>query len=193
MEQVTYNGEGKHDVRAKGRQKFKLKTFESFVVEWKEKNKKVWNIVGPHDSTIRTYEVILNNGEMLQITTEGKWTIQMIDLPLRGERSDGESLVEIIPEGEMNMYDKLRQEMLQMFQQKAVEAGYETLEEADDLEFEEDDENLIDTPYEYKAMVDEYIAQRPQDEPYTDEFENKLEEKEVEQKKEEEKQEIGAT
>ena len=174
MENV-YNGEGNHELQAKGRQKFRIKTFETFVVEWKEKGRKVFNIVGPHESTVREYSVVLNNGEKIKITTEGKWTIELIDLPTKGEIADSKSLVEIIPEGEMNMYDKLRAEMLRMFEQRAELHGMESYDEADDLEFEEDDENLINTPYEYQALKDEYLAQRPEDEPYTDEFEKKEE------------------
>ena len=186
----TYNGNGNHEVKAKGRQKFRLKTFNSFTIEWKEKGVKVWNIVGPTDSSQRAYNVVLNDGENIRITTDGNWTISLISLADRGDKVDGRSLVQILPEEDMNMYDKLRQEMLQMFQNKAEEKGMETMEEADDLEFEEEDENLIDTPYEYKAMVDEYLAQRPEDEPYKDEFEKK---EEVEQEKTEDEQETVDT
>ena len=175
----TYNGEGNHELQAKGRQKFRLKTFESFVIEWKEKGRKVYNIVGPSSSDVRAYDVVLNNGEKIKINTEGKWTISLTDLPNKGETPSGESLVEILPEGEMNMYDKLRQEMLQMFQDRAQEHGYETLNEADDLDFYDEDENLIDTPYEYKAMQDEYLAEEAERA-----FEN-LEDKENREKEEE--------
>ena len=186
----TYNGKGEHEIKARGRQKFRLKTFEPFHVEWKEAGKRVWNLVGPKSTDQRSYDVILNDKEQIKIRTEGEWTISLIDLASRGETPDGESLVEILPEGEMNMYDKLRQEMLQLFQNKAQEHNMETLEEADDLEFEDDDENLIDTPYEYKAMTEEYLAQRPEYEAYKDEFEKK----EVKNdEKEEEKQEEGDT
>ena len=169
----TYNGNGNHEIKAKGRQKFRLKTFESFVIEWKEKGKKVWNIVGPADSNQRAYNVVLNDGESLKVNTNGNWTISLIALEERGDKADSKSLVQILPEEDMNMYDKLRQEMLQMFQNKAEEHNMETMEEANDLDFEEEDENLIDTPYEYKAMVDEYLKENPEEQPYTDEFEKK--------------------
>ena len=84
----TYNGEGNHELQAKGRQKFRVKTFESFVIEWKEKGRKVYNIVGPRDSTIREYSVVLNNGEKIILNTEGKWTISLIDMPTTKEKAD---------------------------------------------------------------------------------------------------------
>ena len=186
----TYNGEGNHELQAKGRQKFRVKTFESFVIEWKEKGRKVYNIVGPRDSTIREYSVVLNNGEKIILNTEGKWTISLIDMPTTKEKADSKSLVEIIPEGEMNMYDKLRAEMLKMFEDRAEFYGKETYEEADDLDFDEDDENLIDTPYEYKAMRDEYIAEMEKNEPYEDQFEKKEENPKVEEQKSDKKEEI---
>ena len=186
----TYNGEGNHELQAKGRQKFRVKTFESFVIEWKEKGRKVYNIVGPRDSTIREYSVVLNNGEKIILNTEGKWTISLIDMPTTKEKADSKSLVEIIPEGEMNMYDKLRAEMLKMFEDRAEFYGKETYEEADDLDFDEDDENLIDTPYEYKAMRDEYLAEMEENEPYEDQFEKKEENPKVEEQKSDKKEEI---
>ena len=39
---MTYNGEGTHEYRAKGRQQIRVKTFKEFTIEWKERGKKVW-------------------------------------------------------------------------------------------------------------------------------------------------------
>ena len=185
----AYNGKGNHEVKAKGRTKFRVKTFEPFHIEWKEKGKKVWNLVAPNDHNARSWEVVLNNGESINLTTEGKWTISLEPLQTRGETPDGKSVVEILPAGEMNMYDKLRQEMLQMFQNKKMEEGYESMEEANDLDFEEDDENLIDTPYEYREMMEEYWDYME----VKEDQKPKEEEKEVIQENVEEKREEIAT
>ena len=126
----------------------------------------------------------MNDGEHIKVNTDGKWTISLEDLTKRGETPDGKSLVEILPEGEMNMYDKLRQEMLQMFQDRAENNDMDTMEEANDLEFDDDDENLIDTPYEYKAMTDEYLAEqvfRNANDVEKEVIEEKVEEKEEKQ------------
>ncbi len=69
---------------------------------------------------------------------------------------DPESLVETLAPEEMNLYDRLRAEMLGMLSQFADKNDLETVEEADDFEVDDDDDPLINTPYEYAAMMDEY-------------------------------------
>jgi len=70
---------------------------------------------------------------------------------------DPESLVETLAPEEMNIYDKLRAEMLGMLSQFADKNDLDSIDESDDLDFPDDeDEGLIDTPYEYAAMMEEY-------------------------------------
>lgn len=88
----------------------------------------------------------------------GEAFINVFEKPLSSiyDPVDPESMVEIVTPSEMNIYDRLRSEMLTYVNQIADKKGFDTIDEADDLDFPDDDENDILTPYEAIDMAEEY-------------------------------------
>ena len=155
MENKTYNGKGIHEFTAHGREKIKLRTFEEYTVQVKLKGEEEYIIVAPKESTSRFEKIVVNDGDFVRIYTGGEWTVSRDTLPDIKEEGGGESMVEIIPEHEMNMYDRLRAEMMGVISRYAEAKELDSWEDDNDFELEDEDEPLIDTPYEYKAVIEE--------------------------------------
>jgi len=83
--------------------------------------------------------------------------LEVIPVSSRYESGGGEKLVEVIDDSELSMYDRLRAEMLAKISEVADARGEESFEEANDLEFEDDDSDIPLTPYEYHEMVEEHL------------------------------------
>lgn len=165
-------------------QLFTLRTVDSFTIIVNDE------IVAPKRSTDRYAQIALSKDDDVEVYTEKRSNYRLKPMADRYEKNNGVSKVEIIPEGEMNMYDRLRNEMMGMISQYAEEKGYENYEESDDFELEDEDEPLINTPYEYKAMIEEQPIQEQIKENKT---ENKTENKEKTLQETTEKQEDTAT
>ena len=145
------SGRGNLDLVMECRTLLTIRTEKEFMVVVDE------DIVAPNSNSDRYAQITVEKDQSVHLTTKGAYTVVTKELPKTKEEAIGESLVENIPEGEMSIYDRLRAEMLGTLSRYAEERGMDSYEEDDDYEFEDDDEGLIDTPYEYAAMKEEYL------------------------------------
>ena len=113
-------------------------------------------IVAPDSTIERTFSSKMNKGDKLEIQTMGRWTMTQDEKKFSGEKANPVSMVEIVPDGELSMLERYKAEMMGYISNFAESRGYETEEEANDFDFEDDDDNLIDTPYEYQDMMQEF-------------------------------------
>ena len=113
-------------------------------------------IVAPDNMTDRRWKGTVKKGEKLEVITEARWTMKQEEVKFRGEIANPESMVEIVPEGELGMLERFKAEMMSQISQYAEDKGLDNFEEDNDLNWEDDDENLINTPYEYQEMKLEF-------------------------------------
>ena len=119
--------------------------------------------IGPASANSRYFKRKFEKDTELHITCDGIFSLNENIISPRREIPSGEKLVEIIPEDEMNMYDRLRAELLQVMSDMSSKKGDETFDESDDYELEEDDDTPL-TPYEFADMKEEYLREVPKDE-----------------------------
>lgn len=158
MEQI--NGKGNLLYEANTRMRVSIHTTGEFHLLLNDR------IVAPNNANDRFAQKELNVNDRLELVmeTENRYSMVIKELPNRGEVVSSESMVEIIPEEEMSMYDRLRADMLGAISKFAEAKGMDNYENDNDFEMEEE-ENLINTPYEYQAMVDEYPIEPEEPEP----------------------------
>lgn len=127
-------------------------------------------IVAPNNALDRYAQFEVEKEDKIHISMDDTCihTIIIKTLPNKKEIVSSESTVETIPEGELSIYDRLRGEMLGIMSQYAEAKGMDSYEEDNDFEMEDEDEPLINTPYEYKAMIDEYPIEEKEPEPETE-------------------------
>lgn len=115
--------------------------------------------IGPDSVHDRVWKKRLDKDETIYIDFSG--VIAFTNNPVnRYDPSGGDKIVEIIPESEMNMYDRMRAELLSVISDMAVKRGDESFEEADDLEFEDEESDQAPlTPYEFQDMQEEYLVE----------------------------------
>lgn len=123
--------------------------------------------IGPANCNERVFKSRFPKGTELFVDFEGNCALQHFYIN-SSEIGGGDKLVEIIPDNEISMYDRLRSEMLNMMSDISDKRGDESLEEASDLELDEDDETPL-TPYEYQDMAEEYLIENPPTNQETDE------------------------
>lgn len=128
-------------------------------------------IIAPDNVASRHWKGILKKGQNLEVHTEGRYTIKQKEKVFRGEIANTESMVEIVPEGELSMLERYKAEMMAQISALAEEKGLDSFEEDNDLDWDEEDENLINTPYEYTEMAMEF----PIDETNEEEKEENME------------------
>ena len=142
-------------------------------------------LVAPNNALDRYAQFEVKKDDKIHISMDETCvhTVVLKELPNRKEVHTDESILEVIPEGEISMYDRLRNEMLGLVSQYAEAKGMDTFEDDNDYELEDEDEPLIDTPYEYKALIDEIpveqkeIDQQIEEQVKEIEAEEKIEEK----------------
>jgi hypothetical protein len=136
--------------KAELRTKFQIRTMGLFTI--------LVNgvIVGPSTTNSRFMEYTLAAGDELELVTTGKYSYCTFELPPNGEVVSSESMVEILEEGEMSMYDRLRQEVISSMSAYADQRGYDSFDEADDFELDDDEDNMLPlTNYEFAAVQEE--------------------------------------
>jgi len=113
--------------------------------------------IAPSASTSRYCKIRMSRGEVYTVTPVNG--VVSIDLEpfQRLETPTGDKLVEIIPEHEMNMYDRLRQDLLSEMSRLADMKEHETFEEANDFDLDDDSDDVPLTPYEFEDMKEEYL------------------------------------
>lgn len=117
-------------------------------------------LVAPNDAHCRYVKIAVTASDVVELHTDGIYQTKIKLLPTRGERLDPNSLCEVIDEQELSMFDRLRAEMQNLVSAYADDKQQDTWDEDNDLDFEEEDP-LIDTPYEYKAMQEEFLEELP--------------------------------
>jgi len=111
-------------------------------------------LLGPRSSTDRRFVFDVMSGDLVQVKTSGLWS-WIFEAGGIAEPGGGPKLVEHIPAEEMSIYDRLRAEMLEKLSELAGEHGYDTLEDEEDLDFDDPDFETPFTPYEAVEMDDE--------------------------------------
>lgn len=115
--------------------------------------------IGPDSLGDRFYSAIFEKGDVIFIDFEGNCSIEAKEVANTMEIPSGEKLVEIIPEEEMSLYDRLRGEMMQYLSDMSDKRGDESFEEANDFDIDDEDYDIPLTPYEYNDMIEEYPGQ----------------------------------
>ena len=117
-------------------------------------------IVAPKKSTDRVVRLQLKANDNLEIETEGRTTLDFTEIKSSGERNSGESQVEIIEDENLNMYERMKADIMRSVSGYANEKGMDTLDEEDDYELDEEDDNQAPmTEYEYQDMVEEFYVE----------------------------------
>ena len=119
-------------------------------------------IVAPDSLDERVWHGQMNKGDKLEVQTNGRWTMKQHEEEWRGEKANPVSLVEIVPDGELSMLERYKAEMMSYISTIAENRGYESEEDANDFDWEEDD-GLIDTPYEFKEMLSEFPVEESEE------------------------------
>lgn len=113
--------------------------------------------IGPNSVNDRRFAIRL--GKTAEIFVEFEGNCSLTETPVRlADPSGGEKMVEIIPDHELSMYDRLRSELVSMMSEYADKSGHESYEEASDLDLDEDDDVPL-TPYEFQDMKEEYLRE----------------------------------
>lgn len=173
MERI--NGKGNLKYQSEVRQRITIRTEGEFLLVKND------DIIAPKKNDDRYAQINANKGDVLELETEGRYTLILVDLPSRGEVVSSESLVEIIPESEMSIYDKLRAEMMTTISRFAESQNKDSYEDADDFEIDDEEEALIDTPYEFKAMIEEYPIDDKTDNTEKNESNNQTEKENIQE------------
>lgn len=132
-----------------------IRTYGIFVLSVNDR------IVGPDNASDRFFKTAVTASDVVEIHTDQPYQTKIKVLPYRNEHPDPNSLCEIIDESELSMFDRLRAEMHTLVTGFADDKDKESYEDSQDLDFEEEDP-LIDTPYEYQAMEEEFLPDQPQ-------------------------------
>lgn len=148
---MVINGQGKFEITMEQDARITVRSLREFTILVNNE------IVAPNNALDRYAQIEVRKGDDLvaEMDEECQHTIIIKELPNRNETPSSESLVEIIPEGEMSMYDRLRGEMMGLISQYAEKKGMDTWEDDGDYEIDDDEDPLIDTPYEFNAMIEE--------------------------------------
>lgn len=153
---IKTNHEGSFDVELSSRTRVTLRTTEPFSVSIQRTDQTLPEILGPDRADQRYFQAEFGRDTILSIQTTGIVTMIQVALPEREEYPDPTPHCDMVEDEQLSMYDRLKAEMFQALSVYAEEKGLDTWDEDDDLEFIEDD-NLINTPYEYEALKDEFV------------------------------------
>jgi len=146
-----FNDNGDFTYTAKERCSLEIRTTCEFHVNKNDM------LIGPNASTERFFRTTLESDDVVDVYCSERYTIVVSPLPSRGEKLDPNSMCEVIEEGELSIYDQLRQEMLSKLSQMAGDKDYDTYEDDDDLGWDDPDTETPLTPYEYAEMHEETI------------------------------------
>lgn len=121
-------------------------------------------IIGPKTSTQRFFTIDLLQNQEVQIRSHGDVSTLFRAFSRRGESGGGEKLVEVVESRELDMFSRLRGQLLELASNVAQRNGYDSYEEDSDLDFDDDEDSAQApfTPYEYQDMVEEMPKARPQ-------------------------------
>ena len=103
---MKYSGNGNHDIHFEEDSLLTVRTTKEFTIIIGE------DITAPNKSTDRYAQIEVKKGELVHLITDEHYTIITKEKANRYEENNGENLVEVIPENEMSLYDRLRQDMI---------------------------------------------------------------------------------
>lgn len=114
--------------------------------------------IGPNSVNDRIWKKRTKKDEEYYFDFEGNIALEIHSIKTH-DSSGGDKMVEIIPESELSMYDRLRSELLSMMSEVSEKHGDESYEEANDLEIDDEDDDIPLTPYEFHDMKEEYLKE----------------------------------
>jgi len=161
MGKEIINGEGNLVKKFDGNYHFSVRTDSYFVVYRKGVDSNDFIIEGPDNVGVRHYQCYFYEGEELEFTCAGRYTITLTPINPRSEKPYGEKLVETFGIDKPTHADLERAILLEKISQLTEERGGESIDESDDFEIEDDDTPL--TPYEYDVMATEYLQEAQQE------------------------------
>lgn len=147
-------GSGKFEHLFKQFGKFEIHCDSEFTVYLSNSDTGELIPIGPKSSTDRHFVYDVMPGYLVQVVTSGLWS-WIFEVGAVAEPGGGPKLVEHIPAEEMSIYDRLRAEMLEKLSELAGERGYDTLDDEEDLDFDDPDFDVPFTPYEAVEMDEE--------------------------------------
>lgn len=117
-------------------------------------------IVAPSYVYSRSARLNVSTGDVIELVTDGKFTVTQKPISSgRFESPYGEKLLEAIPENHINMYDRMRAEMLGYLSQMAEKKGLDTYDDDEDDYYADEDVDNPLTPSEYVVMRDEFLKE----------------------------------
>lgn len=122
----------------------------TFTVWKKDKGSSDFDIVAPFDTNLRHCKLRVNNGDIVELVTEGNFSVDFLEVPPRIEIPSGEKLLELVENKPDNIKDLVRAQVLAEISAYNVENGGESLEEFDDFSEMEDEFN--DAPLAHAEM-----------------------------------------
>jgi hypothetical protein len=156
------NNKGKFEYVVEGDSKVTIRCTEEFTVMVQKSGSKDKSIVGPNSSTDRLFVYVAGDLDTIICDTKGLSTTLVTPMSPRAETPLGRSLTVTVDDTEMTVADQVRLQVAQIMSQTADKHGYDTLEDEDDLDYEDDDEGFTPlTPYEYKEMSEQHLDYDP--------------------------------
>lgn len=150
------NFEGTQNVELSTRSRVTIRAVKPFVVSSGTLGQEDFAILGPNSDSDRYFQSEFTRDTVITVDTLGHFTVVIVELPERDEHPDPISMCEVVEDEQLSMFERLKAEMFNALSVYAESKGLDTFEDDDDLDFVDDD-GLINTPYEYEALKDEFL------------------------------------